>query len=266
MLSGMAGIVGDVKALPRLVVVSLHKSGTHLVLRLIEALGYQRRYFDDVLIPKVRIEPPAVFLAGLEPNAAYFLHECPVDGFPRNFLEHWRANNDPLFVYQYRDPRAVLLSQVNYLRRSHRGREFSNTAYHVMFSDVLAAQRTERDALSVAIDCMGDYLLKSFLGSVWMLHHPNVLTLSYERLVGAEGGGSALEQAGEVARLLQHLGIEGNPQQIAARLYDPSQRTFHRGTADSWKQLYTREQLEQFESRYGHLLDIYSYPRASAPR
>jgi hypothetical protein len=266
MLSEIVRTMEEVKILPRLVVVSLHKSGTHLILLLIEALGYQRRYFDDALIAKVRVEPPAVFMAGLEPNAAYFLHECPLDGFPRQFLEHWRASNDPLFVYQHRDPRAVLLSQVNYLRRSHRGREFSNTAYHVMFSDVLAAQPTESDALSVAIDCMGDYLLKSFLGSVWMLHHPNVLSLNYERLVGAEGGGSAIEQSEEVARLLHHLGIEGNPQQIAARLYDPSQRTFHRGNANGWQQIYTREQIERFESRYGHLLDVYGYPRAAGPR
>ncbi len=261
----MADTTGQLKALPRLVVVSLHKSGTHLILRLVEALGYRRRYFDDALITMVRTHPPDVFLAGLEPNGAYFLHECPIDGFPRTFLDHWRANDDPLWVYQYRDPRAVLLSQVNYLRRSHRGRDFSNTAYHVMFSDVLAAQPTERNALSVAIDCMGDYLLASFLGSVWMLHHPKVLSLSYERLVGAEGGGSARAQTEEVVRLLRHLGIDANAPQVASRLYDPSQRTFHRGTADGWKQVYTQEQLERFESRYGHLLDIFCYPRSAAP-
>jgi hypothetical protein len=260
----MADTIREAKALPRLVVVSLHKSGTHLILRLVEALGYQRRYFDDTLIAAVRAQPPEVFLAGLEPNGAYFLHECPPNGLPRGFLEHWRANHDPLFVYQYRDPRAVLLSQVNYLRRSHRGREFSNTTYHVIFSDVLAAQPDEGDALSVAIDCMGDYLQQSFLGSVWMLHHPNVLSLSYERLVGTEGGGGAREQMEEVTRLLLRLGIEADAQQVVARLYDPSQRTFHRGTADGWKQVYTRTQLERFESRYGYLLDIFGYPRGFA--
>jgi hypothetical protein len=252
------------KALPRLIVVSLHKAGTHLVLRLVEALGYQRRYFDDALIMAVRTQPPDVFLAGLEPGSAYFLHECPPAGLPRDFLEHWRANGDPRFVYQYRDPRAVLLSQVNYLRRSHRGREFSNTTYHVIFSDVLAAQPDEGSALSVAIDCMGDYLEQSFLGSVWMLHHPHVLALSYERLVGPEGGGSASQQLEEVTRLLLRLGIDADVSQVAAHLYDPSQRTFHRGRADGWKQVYTRPQLERFESRYGHLLDIFGYSRGVA--
>jgi hypothetical protein len=244
--------------LPRLVVVSLHKAGTHLTLRLIEELGYQRRYFDNALIRAVRAEPAAQFLSRLEPNAAYFLHEARIDGFPKQFLDHWRAHNDPLFLYQFRDPRAVLLSQVNYLRRGHQGREFSNTAYHLMFSDVLLDQPTERDALSVAIDTMGDYLTESFLGSVWMLHHPRVLCLTYERLRSESA-------AGDVARVLAHLGITGDPDNIASRLYDPSQRTFHRGTADGWKEVYTPEQIAAFERRYGHLLDIYGYPREARP-
>lgn len=241
--------------LPRLVVVALHKAGTHLILRLVEQLGYVRRYFDDPLRDAVRRDTAPQFLTRLEPNAAYFLHEARIDGFPRQFLDHWRAHNDPLFIYQYRDPRAVLLSQVNYLRRSHQGREFSNTPYHLMFSDVLSAQPTEGDALSVAINTMGDYLKQSFLGSVWMLHHPNVLTLSYERLR------DDAKNVAEVSRALRFLGLDGDARAIAANLYDPSQRTFHRGTAGGWKDVYTAEQLRRFESRYGHLLDIYRYAR-----
>jgi hypothetical protein len=91
-----------------------------------------------------------------------------------------------------------------------------------------------------------------------------VLSLSYERLVGTEGGGSASEQMEEVTRLLLRLGIEADAQQVVARLYDPSQQTFHRGTAEGWKQVYTRTQLERFESRYGYLLDIFGYLRGYA--
>jgi len=32
-----------------------------------------------------------------------------------------------------------------------------------------------------------------------------------------------------------------------------------------WNEVYTREQLERFESRYGHLLEIFGYPRGFAP-
>lgn len=248
--------------LPRLIVVSLHKSGTHLALRLIEELGYQRRYFEDELLESVRRDPPETFLPKMEPGAAYFLHECRVDRFPRPLLEHWREHGDPTFIYQYRDPRAVLLSQVNYLRREHQRKSFSNTPYHLVFSDVLQAQASEQDALTIALQCMGDYLLESFLGSVWMLHHPKVLSLSYERLVGAKGGGSDAEQLQEVARALRHLGLGGDAEKIASRLYDPSQPTFHRGTANAWRDVYTPQQLRVFEQRYGHLLDIYGYPRS----
>ena len=105
--------------LPQLVVVSLHKSGTHLILRLIEEIGYERRYFDDALIKSAQRDPADVCLGRLEPNAAYFLHECRIDKFPRQFLDHWRGHGVPLFVYQYRDPRAVLLSHAGEVLGEH---------------------------------------------------------------------------------------------------------------------------------------------------
>ena len=251
---------------PRLIVVSLHKSGTHLALRLVEELGYRRRYFDDDMLESARRDPAEQFLGRFEPRAAYFLHECRIDRFPRPFLDHWRETWDPTFIYQYRDPRAVLLSQVNYLRGSHQRKTFSNTPYHLVFSDALRAQASERDALDVAIHCMGEYLEESFLGSVWMLHHPKVLRLRYERLAGGRGGGNDAEQLEEVRRAIQHLGLAGDASQIASRLYDTSQPTFHRGTIDGWREVYTPRQLELFERRYGHLLDAYGYPRASELR
>ena len=126
---------------------------------------------------------------------------------------------------------------------------------------MLCAQPDERAALDIALHCMGDYLLESFLGSVWMLHHPKVLSLRFERLAGAKGGGNDAEQREDVARTLAHLGLAGDAQKIAERLYDPSQPTFHHGTIDRWREVYTPAQLRHFEQRYGHLLDIFSYPK-----
>jgi len=242
--------------------VVLHKAGSHLALRLVEELGYRRRFFDDEMIERAKRDDARDFLDAMAPDAAYFLHECRIDRYPPDLLEHWREHGDPIYVYQFRDPRAVLLSQVNYLRRSHRGKCFSNVPYHLVFSDVLRARPSERDALDVALHCMGDYLRESFLGSVWMLHHPRVLTLRYERLVGPDGGGDRVQQVDEVARVLRHLDVDAPCEAIARRLYDPAQRTFHRGSADAWKDVYTPAQLRLFEQRHGDLLDIYGYPRA----
>ena len=248
--------------LPRLVVVSLHKSGTHLALRLVEELGYQRRFFDERLIRSARQDPPETFLSSLEPGAAYFLHECRLDGFPPELLLHWRETNDPRFIFHYRDPRAVLLSQVNYLRRRHRRGSFSNTPYHLIFSDILQAVEQEGEALTRALHCMGDYLCQSFLGSVWMLQHPRVLPLSYERLAGASAGGSDADQLEQVEATLRHLDLAGDAAAIASRLYDPTQPTFHRGRVYGWRDVYTSAQVLLFEQRYAHLLDIYGYPRS----
>jgi len=253
-------------SLPRLIVVSLHKAGTHLALRLIEELGYERRYFEGEMRSLAYTATPTTFLSRFAPRAAYFLHECKVDQLSRDLLLHWREHDDPKFIFQYRDPRAQLLSQVNYLRERHVRKTFSDVPYHLVFSDVLRAQETERDALGIALHCMGDYLESTFLQSVWMLHHPQVLSLGYERLVGERGGGTAAAQTREVQRVLDHLGLQGDAEAIAARLYDPSQPTFHRGVASAFQDVYTAEQLSFFEARYGHLLDIYGYSRLASHR
>jgi len=257
--------MGQTPPLPRLIVVCLHKAGTHLALRLIEELGFHRRYFEDDMLECVERDPAETFLGKMEPGAAYFLHECRLDRFPRHLFDHWREHGDPVFIYQYRDPRAVLLSEVNYLRRQHRGSSFSNTTYHLAFSDALCAQANQGDALDIALHCMGDYLTESFLGSVWMLHHPEVHRVTYESLVGERGGGTDVEQVAEVARLIRRLGLSADETKVASRLFDSGQRTFHRGQVDAWREIYAPRQLRLFESRYGHILDAYGYHREAGP-
>lgn len=253
-------------SLPRLIVVSLHTAGTHLALRLIEELGYERRSFEGAMRGRAGTDLPATFLSRLAPRSACFLHGCKVDQLSQALLLHWREHDDPKLIFQYRDPRAQLLSQVNYLRERHVRKTFSGAPGPLVFSDVLRAQETERDALGIALHCMGDHLESTFLDSVWMLHHPQVLSVSHERLAGERGGGTAAAQTREVQRVLDHLGVQGDAGAVAARLCDPSQPTFHRGVANAFEDAYTAEQLSFFEARYGHLLDIYDYSRLVSRR
>ncbi len=244
---------------PHVIVVSLHKAGTHLMKRLMEEMGYEVTDPETGVTEAAKTQDPETFLSALKPNSAYFFHALPIHTFPLGLLQHWRKTGSPPVYYNYRDPRAVLLSQVNYLLQRNRAQAFTETRYHLLFSDILQAQKTEAAALDVAIECMADYLNDNFLGSLWMLHHPRVCRVSYERLVGPSGGGTAESHAAEVNRVLAHANSRLNPDQLSSRLYDPTQRTFHRGQAYAWKDVYSQAQLRAFNEKYRHLLKLYGY-------
>jgi hypothetical protein len=249
---------------PAVLVAAIHKSGTHLVERFLEELGYRPTTMDRDLLDAAEEDDVSTFLSRLAPDVAYFFSGLTIEMIPPPLLAHWRQTGQPPILFNYRDPRAVLLSQVNYLLGKARSGDFTQTRFHLVYSDILRAQPDESAALDVAIRTMGAYLRQSFESSLWLLFHPRACRLSYERLVGARGGGSDEEQHALVAEVMGHLGIAPRgPAEIAvvaARLYDPHKRTFTRGQADAWRSAYTPAQLRAFERRYGDLLDLYGYP------
>lgn len=251
---------------PRLFVVSLHKAGMHLMRRLVEELGYAMAFFDEEDVERAHRDNPASFLSSLPVDAAFFLHDLPIDRFPRPVLEHWRATGIPPLLFHHRDPRAVLLSEVNYLRGEARDGAFSRTSEHLLAADALAACEDESEALDVGMRLLADSLQASYRQSAWMLFHPRVCRTTYEGLVGPRGGGSVAEQEAQVGRVMAHVGVTGNPESVASRLYDPTQRTFHRGVAERWRSVYRPEQLAAFEQLHGALLETYGYRTATPGR
>ncbi len=251
---------------PAVLVAAIHKSGTHLVERLLEELGYRPTTMDRGLLDAAEEDDVSTFLSRLAPDAAYFFSGLTIEMIPPPLLAHWRQTGQPPILFNYRDPRAVLLSQVNYLLGKARSGGFTETRFHLVYSDILKAQPDESAALDVAIRTMGGYLRQSFESSQWLLFHPRACRLTYERLVGARGGGSDEAQQRLVAEVMAHLGMAAHGgaevAAVAARLYDPEKRTFSRGQADAWRGVYTSAQLRAFERRYGDLLDLYGYGSA----
>ncbi|HEX2222692.1 MAG TPA: hypothetical protein VHN15_00650 [Thermoanaerobaculia bacterium] len=246
---------------PAVLVAAIHKSGTHLVQKLMTQLGYTPTTMDEALLDSAEGDDAQTFLGRLEPGAAYFFSGLTIRMVPPPLLRHWRASGQPPILFNYRDPRAVLLSQVNYLLGKSQG-GFTETSYHMVYSDILRAQPDEAAALDVAIRTMGDYLRQSFESSQWLLFHPRACRMSYERLVGSRGGGSDAEQLRTVAAVMDHLGIrDRDPAEVAGQLYDTGQRTFFRGQADAWREVYTPDQLRAFHRRYADLLELYGYER-----
>lgn len=265
--------MNKVSTSPYVVVVSLKKSGTNLVARMMtDVFGYRcighgiRDSFDEVLTRlqakdsgvsnrRSLFSRPGMMLEVLEeypPQTCLFLHGLEVG----SHLQDWCSKGEPRLLFNYRDPRDSLLSLVNYLLQ--RAKEpYSQFARNVIFAEILKAMPSASAQLDFAIAHMGEHVEKYNQNS-WLLFHPSVAKLSFEELVGTDGGGSESQQRATILRVGEYLGIA--PRDEEFRLFDPSVRTFYRGQIGAWRDVFSLEQAKTFGRLYGDVLRTYGYP------
>ncbi len=121
-------------------------------------------------------------------------------------------------LFNYRDPRDSLLSLVNYLLQ-RANEPYSQFASNVIFAEILEAMPSASAQLDFAIAHMGEHVEKYSRNS-WLLFHPLVAKLSFEELVGADGGGSESQQRATILRVGEFLGTA--PRDEEPRLFDSS--------------------------------------------
>lgn len=269
--------MGQVGAPPHVVVVSLQKSGTNLVARMMaDAFGYRcighgiRDSFDEVLT-RLHAKAPGVtersslfkrtdlmldLLREYPPQTCLFLHGLDIG----SHLLDWCAKGEPRIIFNYRDPRDSLLSLVNYLLR-RANEPYSEFPRNLIYAQILEAMPTAPARLDFAIEHMGKHVDK-YRRNSWLLFHPSVAKLSFEELVGIEGGGSDDQQRAAILRVAEFLGVA--PRDEEFRLFDSSVRTFFRGQIGVWRDEFSPEQAKTFARLYGGVLRTYGYPELSA--
>lgn len=226
-----------------LFLISIPKAGTHLLIRLAEALGYPH----GGLCPSDPLSGRWYSIEGQD------THTKATDMFEdilrrRGMMDHPFLRSPALFIY--RDPRDVLVSEANYYHRPD-----------VSFVHGYMANLSFRERLIRLID--DTWLLGSIrermAGFAAWLDLPNVIPLSFEELVGAAGGGDDATQRKAVWSVQLKLHAAGRPDVIARQLYDRASPTFHTGQIGSWRRHFDREvrrlfgQLSQdFMQRYGY--------------
>lgn len=265
--------MGAVSPPPYVVVVSLQKSGTNLVARMMtDAFGYHcvghgiRDSFDEILARLHAKDPgasdrrslfsrPGLMLDVLQeypPQTCMFLHGLEIG----SHLLGWCSTREPRILFNYRDPRDSLLSLVNYLLQRAND-PYSPFARNVIFAEILESMPSASAQLDFAIAYMGEHVEK-YTRNNWLLFHPFVANVSFEELVGADGGGTESQQRATVRRIGDFLGSAPRDQDL--RLFDPSARTFFRGQVGAWRDVFSAEQTRTFGRLYGDVLRTYGYP------
>jgi len=250
----------------RVAVVAFPKTGTNLVAKLMAVLGYKviwqgiresyqelwdrlRDPSDPESNPKSSfLQPERLFrvLESYPPYVCLMLHKLPIG----IHLESWCNSGTPTLILNYRDPRDVILSMVNYLLLKAND-HYTELPWNMIHAEVLGAIPDMDGRITYAIKHM-PHPIDQFAQHVWMLHHPRVLKLSYEQLVGEQGGGSNSQQDACVRGVMEHLSIRGDRSKVCAKLYDRSARTFHQGKLGAWEAAFSDAHIKAFTYR-----DIY---------
>ncbi len=213
-----------------LFLISIPKSGTHLLYRLAEALGFR----PGIVCPD---EPSPGYWYCVEYSNS---HTVPRDFFvdtvrraPFGNRHHPFLSSPALFITRH--PLDILVSEASYYGRAgnaafagwYQGLDFTASVARLVDDDVLLGRFADR--------------VMAF--SPWMAF-PNVLTLGFEDIVGAEGGGDPSVQRALIWSIQVRLALPGDPADVAARLFDRNSPTFRDGRIGSHLTAFRGAELE----------------------
>lgn len=236
---------------PKVLVNTIPKSGSHLLVRCLEMfpnLRYCRRHVHR----RMTIEEIEDILRRVDPG--YF-----ATGHLTFTPERFRLLTNLGFsiLLMIRDPRDVAVSHFHYVTYSYRRSRLH--PYFIRLPDDSA--RLMASILGVDppdgnpnrwLDNIGDRF-RSYLR--WAEH--GACVVRFEHLVGPQGGGNHDLQRREIRRVAEYLGIalsEDMVEHIARRLYHRHSRTFRRGAIGDWKNYFTPAHKEAFKRVAGELL------------
>lgn len=228
-----------------LFLISIPKAGTHLLTELAHAFGYAIGG---------ECEPHAL------PGHWHFLeytnsHTAAPDFFidtvrraPHGNRTHPFAHHPSLFIY--RNPLDIVASEANYY--------YEDGA--TTFSGYLDALSYEERLLRLIHDpwLLGSIRERVGKFAAW-LEFGSVIPISYEELVGAQGGGSEAAQTDLIWSLMLRLHIPGRPHDIAARVFNPDSPTFRTGRIGGHERRFTPTAWERFRALPQDFMDVFGY-------
>jgi hypothetical protein len=190
----------------------------------------------------------------------WVLHEFDLQKIDGGFLREWADTGEPKIIFNYRDPRDTIISLTNFIC-GHTRQGLSSFSNLLTFRDILLSKRSLEERLTFALtEASFPCQAADFMRMAWLLHHPDVCKVSFEELVGPEGGGSAESQVRATARLTDFLHAADSPaERVASTLYNRDAFSFYQGQIGAWRKAFTAEHCRLAEARFGEVLSLYGY-------
>jgi hypothetical protein len=266
---------------PKLMVNSIPKSGTHLMGKLADMLGFrdlnvhqiENAYWDhnrrgnyhswdalegytEYANPRLVRQSPKLTLRRMLRGQYLRAH---INRVPATVAAIRKA--DVKQVFMYRDPRDVVVSHVQLV--TNRPDRSPPKKRHEYFARVL---ENDEQRIQAVIKGVPGILLSMneslFNGKVEWLSDPETCCVRFEDLIGPQGGGSHESQRNAIQRILNYLQIPETDElyeRILDDLFGGQTHTFNKGQIGTWRQVFTEEHIQSFKEVAGDLLPSLGY-------
>ncbi|HET7017305.1 MAG TPA: hypothetical protein VFI65_25500 [Streptosporangiaceae bacterium] len=210
------------------------------------------------LIERARSRTVATDFSDTPPGVCWIFIEFDVKRIDGRFLREWSQTGEPRIIFNYRDPRDIVLSMINFLT-GKTGKGIGNFSEFQIFSRILDSMPSLDAQLTYALSDPS-FPTQGDLGRMfWLLSHPNVCKVSFEELIGAQGGGSEERQRDAVNRIADFLGVRTEVETVLPRLYNRNSFSFFKGQTHAWRDVFTPYHRQLAEQRFGEMLALYGY-------
>ena len=254
---------GELSRMPIVIGNSMPKSGSHLIIQILEGLPKIGPFVNPGTPPLNRDEKNAI---QPQPIILQKIRRLRPGDFTYSYLEantaYVAALTDPKIapIFIYRDPRDVIISHVFYATDLHPGHNM-----HHYYTETLT---TMEERINAAIQGVVDE--ESPLSSIGLkysryldwLNQPEVLTLRFEDLI--------LQKDLSISRILDHLAGHGFSPRIMRneaiallkQSIEPKRSgTFRKGQPGNWKEYFTNMNKTLFKENTGDLLQNLGYEK-----
>lgn len=211
-----------------LYLISIPKSGTHLLYELANSFGY-------IFGGNCRGNPQGgtwYFLYSMNSHTKTTFLDFNKSSWN---LYHPFIKNPALFIY--RNPLDILVSEANFYHKDGKT-AFWSYLNSLSFEDRLLRLIDDPWLLGSIRERM-----KPYIG--W-LNIKNVIPVSFEELVGPRGGGDEEILSRLIWSIQLKLHVPGNPKEIGRRLFKKNTPTFHKGQIGSHLDYFTDEAYRMF--------------------
>lgn len=262
-------------------IVSIPKSGTNLIHKVVETLNFKvigdgardsYALLDEIGLGESRIHsyiPFNLFVSTFDSKkrTALSSHYLPLQfnttskdyGYSTNpyvedHFKNWVETGTPPIIFNYRDPRDTLISLIFYIEENP-----TFTYWSSITADIIKEFASLPDKINYIVNYDPSFFNIYYRQHFWLLTHPKVCNVSYEKLVGVKGKSTTKEQYLCVSKIMVHLSVEGCPKEVARSIYSKQSRTFRKGTIGEWKSCFSEKNKEDFNLKYRDILDLYGY-------
>ncbi|HTU21638.1 MAG TPA: hypothetical protein VMG10_26615 [Gemmataceae bacterium] len=210
--------------------LTLPKAGTHLLYELMRSF---RINYGGSAPPTRAGHYHSLVHPHTHTMATHFFEE--LANHPGGGADHPFFAHPALFIY--RNPMDIVVSETFYLIRKEKT---PLAHYYTTFSD------HERCRILIASDPLIAGIRDRVRAYVAWPRLPNVIPISFEELIGPQGGGSSEAQQRTIWSLQLKLHVPGNPQEHGERLFNPGSWTFRKGSINGHREFFRDEHYEAF--------------------